>query len=186
MKNLWTICALTGSLLLSGCVSAPPAPRTFDQLGQFGSTPLNQNSYRISFQAGNNISFGTAEEITLLKAAQTTVKNGFQFFKVQDDPSNRNQRPPRQAVVYPTPYYPYGYYGFRRHPMFHDPFYDIPQVVNVDPVQVSYTISCFKDRNAAPEDAFDARLILESLGQKYGLNAVGDVLPVQPAATQAQ
>lgn len=186
MKNLWVICTFAASLLVAGCVSTPSAPRTFDQLGQFGATPLNQHSYRISFQGAANISFGTAEEITLLKAAQTTVKNGFQFFKVQNDPSNRSQQPPRQAVVYSTPYYPYGYYGFRRHPMFYDPFYGVPQVVNVDPVQVSYTISCFKDRKSAPEDAFDARLILQSLGQKYGLNSSGDVLPVQPTTTQAQ
>lgn len=42
------------------------------------------------------MSFGTAEEITLLKAAQTTVQNGFQFFRVLNDqvivPSNHRVR----------------------------------------------------------------------------------------------
>lgn len=185
-KSLFGL-AIAAVTLFSGCATTPSQPRTFDQLGHFSTTPLNTQTYRVSFQGGSNISFGTAEEIALLKSAQTTVLNGFQFFKVMDDPSNRSQQPPRQAVVYPAPMYPYGYgYGYRRFPGYADPFYNMPQVVNVDPVQVSYTIQCFKDKKAAPNDAFDARLILQSLGQKYGVSSTGQVLhpqPITPATT---
>ena len=75
-------------------------------------------------------------------------QNGFRYFTVVDDPSNARHKTQRQAVIYPTPsYYPYGYY--RRHPAFWpDPFYDMPQVVNLDPIQVSYTIECFSDSAA--------------------------------------
>lgn len=59
----------------------------------------------------------------------------------------------------------------------HDPFYDFPQVVNIDPVQVSYTIECYRDQKQAPQDAFDATLILKSIGQKYGLSPTGALLP---------
>ncbi len=45
---------------LSGCASTPTKPRTFDQLGQFSTTPLNQQTYRVSFKALPNMSFGTA------------------------------------------------------------------------------------------------------------------------------
>lgn len=167
-------------MVLSGCVTTPSQPRTFDQLGQFSTTPLNEQTFRVSFQGHSNMSFGSAEEIALLKSAQTTVLKGFQYFKVMDDPSNRNQQPPRQAVVYPVPMMsPWGY-GYRRHPGFYDPYYDIPQVVNVDPVQVSYTIQCFKNKKSAPTDAFDAGLILQSLGQKYGVSTTGQVLQPQP------
>lgn len=180
-KSLMCIAMLT-TLTLSGCATTPSKPRTFDQLGQFSTTPLNARSYRISFQGSPNMNLGTAEEITLLKAAQTAVFNGQQFFKVLDDPSNRSQQAPRQAVVYPNNMYPYGYgYGYRRFPGFNDPFYNTPQVVNIDPVQISYTIECFKDQKSAPNDAFDARLILQSLGQKYGVNSLGQV--IQPQAT---
>lgn len=175
--------SIVAALALSGCATTPSKPRTFDQLGQFSSTPLNSQTYRIGFQGSSNMSFGMAEEITLLKSAQTTVLNGFQFFKVMDDPSNRNQQPPRQAVIYSAPMHPYSYgYGYRRHPAFYDPFYDMPQVVTIDPVQVAYTIQCFKDKKSAPVDAFDARLILQSLGQKYGLSPTGQVLQPQPVA----
>ncbi|MGA9699466.1 MULTISPECIES: CC0125/CC1285 family lipoprotein [Acinetobacter] len=175
MKNSIMGLSIVAAIALSGCATTPSKPLTFDQLGQFSNIPLNSQSYRISFQARPNMSFGTAEEITLVKAAQTTLQNGFRYFKVLNDPSNRSQAP-RQAVVYSTPmYYPYGYYS--RYPGFWpDPFYDMPRVVNIDPVEVSYTIECYKDQKKAPNDAFDAYLILQSLGQKYGLSPTGQVL----------
>ena len=174
MNNRLMALTMTALIALSGCAMTPSKPLTFDQLGQFSHTPLNAHTYRISFHARPNISYGTAEEITLVKAAQTTVQNGFRYFKVLDDPSNRNQ-PPRQAVVYSAPMYPYGY---SRHyaGFWSDPFYDMPQVINIDPIQVSYSIECFKDQKKAPSDAFDASLILQSLGQKYGLSPTGQVL----------
>ena len=182
MKKIFLSLAIVGSLALSGCATLSSKPRTFDQLGQFSNTPLNANTYRISFVADSNMSYGLAEEITLVKAAQMTVKNGFRFFKVMNDPSNRSQMPPRQAVVYPNPPM-YGPGFYRRHPAFwNDPFFDTPQVVNVEPAQVSYTIECFKDQKSAPQDAFDAKLILQSLGQKYGLSANGEVLQPEPTA----
>ncbi|MEK7739666.1 MAG: hypothetical protein AAB326_06505, partial [Pseudomonadota bacterium] len=108
---------IAAALTITGCATTPSKPRTFDQLGQYTTVPLNDHSYRISFQGNSNMSFGTAEEINLVKAAQTTLLNGFTYFKVLDDPSNRTQQPPRKAVVYPSSnYYPYGW-GYRRHPV---------------------------------------------------------------------
>ena len=182
MKSIIIPFGLMTVLLLGACATTPPQPRTFDQLGQFNHYPLNQNSFRISFKASPNMSFGTAEEITLLKAAQTTVQQGFIFFKVLDDPSNRSQQPPRQAVVYQAPMYNPFYYGYHRSGRFYDPFYQYPQVVNIEPTQVAYTIGCYREKDKMPADAFDARLILQSLGQKYGLGPTGEVLP--PAQTE--
>lgn len=181
MKKVLIGLTIVAVLSITGCVTTPKQPRTFDQLGQYTTVPLNDHSYRISFRGNSNMSYGTAEEINLVKAAQTTLSNGFTFFKVLDDPSNRTQQPPRKAVVYPAQtYYPYGW-GYRR-PYWNDPFYDMPQVVTIDPVQISYTIECFKDKKTSPNDAFDARLILQSLGQKYGVSPTGQVLQPQPVA----
>ncbi|KAA5556945.1 hypothetical protein F3G51_32235, partial [Pseudomonas aeruginosa] len=71
MKNTLLGLGIVAALSLTGCATTPSKPLTFDQLGQYSTTPLNANTYRISFQARPNMSFGTAEEITLLKAAQT-------------------------------------------------------------------------------------------------------------------
>lgn len=184
MKKILFGLSAIALLTLSGCVTTPSQPLSFDQLGRYSSTPVNSSSYRIRFEARPNMSFSDAEEITLVKAAQVTLQQGFQFFKVIDDPSNRSQKPPRQAVVYPQNFgYPYGY-GYRRYPgIWSDPFYNTPQVINIDPAQVSYTIECYKNHNSAPKEAFDARLILQSLGAKYGLGPRGEVLIPQAAPT---
>ncbi len=68
--------------------------------------------------------------------------------------------------------------------VFTDPFYDSPRVVNIDPVEVSYSIECYKDQKTASKDAFDASLILQSLGKKYGLSPSGAVLLPQPVNAQ--
>lgn len=180
MKKIILTVAVASLLGLSGCATTPQKPLTFDQLGQFSQIPLNSHTYRISFTARPNMSYGTAEEIALVQAAQTTVQNGFHFFKVLNDPSNQIQQPPRQAVVYPAPAYYGPYYGYRRYPFWPDPFYDMPQVVNVEPAQVAYTIECYKDQKTAPEDAFDALLILKSIGQKYGVGLNGQILQPEP------
>lgn len=187
MKKIYIgVLALTLGAL-SACSTLPSKPLSFDQLGQFQTYPLNAQSFRVDFKTNRSLSYGAAEEITLLKSAQTTVQHGFQFFKVLDDPSNRNQKPPRQAVVYPTPMYnpyPYGYYNHRRGPYYDPFFYNPPQVVQIDPTEISYSIECFKDKASAPSDAFDARLILQSLGQKYGVTPTGEVL--QPVAPESK
>lgn len=186
---------LTISIVLAtlvGCASTPKQPRTFNQLGQFQEIPLNQNSYRIGFRTHLDASFGYAEEVALLKSAQVTVQQGFDSFKVIDDPTNRlnQQQQQRQTVVYPSrPYYSsYGFYDRFYdpfyHPYWHDPFYDTPYVVNVDPIEVAYTIQMFKT-DMAPADAFDARRILQAIGQKYGLRPDGSVItPTPPQNTQ--
>ncbi|EPF81762.1 CC0125/CC1285 family lipoprotein [Acinetobacter rudis] len=189
MKKIYIGLLLLAMGGLNACSSIPSKPLTFDQLGQFEAYQLNTQSFRVSFKTDRNLSYGTAEEIALLKSAQTAVKHGFAFFKVLDDPSNRAQKAPRQAVVYPAPMYnpyPYGYYR-GRHAPFYDPFfYNQPQVVQIEPTEVSYSIECFKTKASAPSDAFEARLILQSLGQKYGLSPTGDVLPVETPAPKAK
>lgn len=190
MKNIYLSLLLVATSALTACASFPSKPLTFNQIGQFESYPLNAQNFRINFSTNRNISFGTAEEVTLLKAAQTSFKNGYPYFKVIHDPSIGTPQPPRQAVVYPAPIYnpyPYGYYrGGHRHGYgpYYDPFFynPPPQVVTVEPTEVSYTIECFKDKNAAPNDAFDAHIILQSLGPKYGLNAQGDIIQPQTTA----
>lgn len=168
-------------VFISGCATTPPQPRTFNQLGQFGQVALNNALYRISFKAPSNMPYSNAEEINLLHAAQVTVQQGFDAFKVINDPSNRiNEQQPRQAVVYPdrsfySPFYtPYGY-GRYRYSMWDDPFFNAPYVVDVPPREISYTVQMYKTQ-LAPADTFEARRILQSLGAKYGVRPDGSVI----------
>lgn len=177
LKSTLVIC---GALWLSACATtSSTTPKSFDQVGQFSSYPLNAQSYRISFKAPNNMGQATAEEITLLKSAQVTVQQGYQYFKVVNDPSSQVQ-PARTAVVYPQPfYYPYrSAYGYS--PFYDDPFFNPPRVVQIEPVQISYHIELFKENNQ-PQDAFDARLILQHLGAKYGVSTTGQTITPKSA-----
>lgn len=176
MRRLIPILCVT--LLISACATTPKQPKSFDQIGQFSTYPLNAQSYRISFKAPDYMSYATAEEMTLVKSAQTTVQQGFQFFKVTSG-INQSNTAPRQAVVYPTPIYS----PYYRHPFFYDPFFYSPQVVQIDPIQVVYHIEMYHE-NKQPRDAFDARLILQSLGQKYAVSVTGEILTPPTVETQ--
>ncbi|MEB3768317.1 CC0125/CC1285 family lipoprotein [Acinetobacter sp. MD2] len=175
---------ISAPLALSACSTLSTQPRSFDQLGHFSSYPLNNQTFRIGFKTERDMSYGSAQEIALVKAAQTTLQQGFRYFKVVNDPSNHNQAPMQHRVVYPAPppmFYPYSPY---RHMGFYDPFFNSPQVVTFsDPTEVSYTIVCFKEKQRHPDDAFDASLILKSLGAKYGLSPFGDMLPASTSTT---
>lgn len=170
MKIIQCGLVVVSMVLLSACTTVAKTTKSFDQMGQFSHYPLNTHTYRISLQVPQHISYATAQEMTLLKSAQITVQQQYQYFKVLQDPSYSNQAP-RQAVVYNTPHYYSPFY----HPFYYDPFFNTPQIVQIDPVQVSYHIEMYKE-NQQPKEAFDARLILQSLGQKYGVSATGETL----------
>lgn len=169
------LCALL-LVTVSGCSTLQP--QTFNQLANFSTYQLNEQTFRVSVKTSPNMSYGTTQEITLVKAAQTAVQHGFTYFKILNDPSSRNQ-PPRQAVVYTPPppmFRPYGFYGPRPAFFWNDPWDNVGQVVNIEPNEVAYSITCFKNMQNAPSDAFNATLILKSLGAKYGVAENGDIL----------
>lgn len=172
--------SLTAGFILSGCVMAPPAPKSFASLGQFEQYQLNSAIYRVRFTGDPDMSAATAEEIALLKAAKTTLDAGYRYFMVLDQSKSA---PSRRTIVYPDPLYagwnsPAWYGGYRNRPYYNrgwygwnDPLYE-GVVYNLDPVDVSYTIKCANTASQKGEE-FDARLIMSSLGAKYYLNADG-------------
>lgn len=158
------------AVFLTACQSVPTPPAQ----ASYQTIPLNQDSYRISLTAPLRWSRGDAEEMALFKTAQFTLSQGFDHFKVLFDPSNQvsqQANSPRQALVYPAFAYPsYGYpyrggYG-RGWSAWDDPFWSAPYVVNIEPIEVAYTIKLFK-KQYAPADSFDAQGIFDSLSPKY-------------------
>lgn len=166
---------------ISGCALSPSKPLSFDQLGQFSAYQLSNQSFRISYKARDGISYAQAQNIALVKAAQTTVLNGDQYFMILNGPTTVNQRP-KTEVVYPNVGWgmapgPWGW-----GPGWGDPFYAMPQTINTSSAEIAYNIECYKE-GQAPEKAYDARLILKSIGAQYGVTATGQVLI--PQATSA-
>lgn len=81
MKYLSLCLALGTAITLSACSTIPSKPKTFDQLGQFSAYPLNAQTFRISFQADSNMSYGAAEEITFSEISTDYSTKGFRFLK---------------------------------------------------------------------------------------------------------
>lgn len=149
-----------------GCSTLSPTPVRFDQLGKFNQYSLNQNIFKINFKAYHRVSYATGQEIALVYAAQTTLGQGFRYFKALNDPTNQNT-PPKQTVIYQhtPPIMPLNHRG-----MFWNPAWNqTSEFVVIDPVEISYTIECFKQEQQHPNDVFDAQLILQNLGSKYGI-----------------
>lgn len=189
--------SLLATGLISGCATLPKQPPSFANLGHFEQYQLNTAIYRIRFIGSPDMSQGTAEEIALLQAAKTTMDAGYRYFYVLSDGTGQHQ--PRRAVVYPDAFSSSAWYGnpyglrHSRHPFYNSPFYHqgwgwndpfySATVVNIDPVDVSYTIKCSKTSSTNNEE-FDAQLILSSLGPKYFLNADGTARIMQPTMAQ--
>jgi hypothetical protein len=186
------LAGLTFVLILTSCAIAPPAPKSFANLGKFEQYQLNTAIFRVRFSGDADMSPATAEEIALLKAAKTTLDAGYRYFQVidQSKPAAVGRR-----VVYTDPFarawgWPsaYGYGGYRSRWGYYnsgwgwpnDPFYQGVGYA-IDPVEVSYTIKCSNTPSQKGEE-FDARLIMASLGHKYYLNADGTPR-VMPQAT---
>lgn len=176
-------------LLLNACSTIPKSTAQHYQLGHFSAIPLNDKSYRIRLQNPAHVSQATAEEMTLVKSAQMTLEQGFSHFKVTNAP---HEQAPRQTVVYHQPSYPpfyspnYSRY-YAGNPAYHsfwnDPFFNPPStVVYTEPVDIVYHIEMYKEN--IPQDAFDAGLILQHLGQKYGISPSGKIIS-SPAVLQS-
>ncbi|CAI3933173.1 unnamed protein product [Commensalibacter communis] len=191
MKFFSFLPALAVVVAISGCASDTPLP--FNQLGDFSAYPLNKQTFRISYTANDNISYAAAQNITLIKAAQTTIQNGYQYFIVMNSSSNVHKKPQRE-VTYAGGGYGGGYWGGGPGfwgpgawgpgawgpPVWNDPFYGVPQVVTTGPAEIAYNIECFANEQTAPQNAYNATLILTTIGQKYGVSPTGQVIIQQP------
>ncbi|MDI2091796.1 CC0125/CC1285 family lipoprotein [Commensalibacter oyaizuii] len=172
--------AILLTLAVSGCSTQP---LTFNQLGDFTTYPLNTNTFRVSYIANDNITYTAAQNIVLVKAAQTTVLNGYQYFTIVGGPSAVHDKPQR-TVTYP--YGTWGSYGWGGPgwwgpgPGWGDPFYGMPQVVTTGPAEIAYNIQCYHNAHDAPANAYNASMILETLGQRYGVLPTGQVLSAFP------
>jgi len=169
--------ALLSASLLSGCVTTPSS---FANLGHYDQYRLNTDIFRVTFHTDQRRYVDRADEITLLKAAQVTLDNGYRYFEVTDKTPSFNN-----GIAGGTP--AFGYYGYAGRPYrsigyvgYNDPVY-YPTYYSSPEATVSYTIHCTNTANPTDGHQYDAQTILRELGPRYGLNADGTaVVPVTP------
>ncbi len=188
----WTAVLLC--LLLSACVSTPPA-RPFAQQGRFEQFALNDHVFRLRYTGFVHTRAAQAEERLLVYAAQTTLQHGYSHFEVVN--ASTDAATNRQAVRFwlgtgswggaplgwgMAPYWSRPYGGLRGGPWgWMDDGW--PDLYPPKPLQDSLTIACHHGDQGG-KTLFNAHTVLASLGPRHGVNPDGSEQPIDRATPQ--
>jgi len=164
------------ALALGACATATTyAPAGFNgQRGGYAEQRVESDRYRVSF-AGNSVTSREQVEMSLLlRAAELTTENGFDWFSTTNRSTDRDTR--FQTIIDPTfdRYSPYWgpswrFYGPRGWSRWNDPFWgrDDFDVRQIDRYEA--TAEIVMGRGAKPEgdpNAFDAREVMANIGDR--------------------
>lgn len=147
---------------LAGCASTYK-PEGFG--GGFSETQLDTNVFRVSFRGNGFTSPERAEELTLLRSAELTLKNGFTHFAVINSQSRE------QHGAYTTPTQSYTTvnataFGNSAYGTANTTTYGGSTLIISKP-STTNTIMCFKERPNVQGLIYDAQFLCQSLGTKY-------------------
>ena len=96
------------ALGLGACASGPKYVKA-DRADDYGhyTTQLAENRYRIVFNGGRTASLNTTRDYALLRAAELTLQEGYDWFQVVDRETNTDRRrpEPQMALGYERAYY---------------------------------------------------------------------------------
>jgi len=168
--------AATAALALSACVTATPyGPAGFDSRFGYSEQRVDADRYRISF-AGNSVtSRDQVEMALLLRAAEVTAQNGYDWFATVNRATDRDVR--LQATPDPFYYDPYSRYwgpSWRYHrrgawSRWDDSFWGRRDfdVREIDRYEASAEIVMGRGQKPAGDlNAFDAREVIQNLGPR--------------------
>ena len=163
------------ALTLGACATATPyAPAGFNgQRGGYAEQRLETDRYRVSF-SGNSVT--SREQVgmsLLLRAAELTTENGFDWFSTTNRATDRDTRYQTVGDPFFDRYRYWGpswrYYGRRGWSLWGDPFwgradFDVRQVDRYEA-----TAEIVMGRGAKPAgdaNAFDAREVIANIGDR--------------------
>jgi hypothetical protein len=202
MKRHLILLALAGGLITSACATGPSyTPYQAAAPGKFGFSEerIEATRYRITFEGNSRTTRQRVEDSLLLRAANVTLENGFDWFQVV----NRATDPKSYQIRTPSTYSSFGGgFGYRggfasfqrwsprfgwvyyRDPFafggFGDPFFDRDEVREVTRFQANAEIIFGKGPKPVDRaDAFDARDVSTNL---TGRLTTVIAAPVTPAS----
>ena len=174
--------ALLLLLLLVACATATPyQPNLPGQnvSGGYSEKYLGQNRYKVWFAGNTLTSRDTVEGYLLYRAAELTVQNGYDWFRITDHTTERDRRTYIERSPRYNPWYGSGYYYWRPHWRYYrggywntwhpyglGPFwaYDV-DVRTVERFEAEAEITMHRGRRPANDGrAFDARSVMNDLG----------------------
>jgi hypothetical protein len=165
MKTLRVVLATFGLAVLAGCATQTPyGPADTSGYG-FSEQRIEDNRFRIMFRGNSLTDRQTVENYLLFRAAEVTLQNGYDYFIVVEDETEKTttysgSRDYGYFNYYgrgrPFPYYGYGYRW--------DPFYDDFSIRERN----RYTAMAYVllGRGEKPTDrptAYDARQVIQNL-----------------------
>jgi hypothetical protein len=129
--------------------------------GGFTETQLAENIFQITFKGNGYTERDTVTDYALLRSAELTIENGFSYFLLTNSQQYLNQ----ESYTTPTNTYTTAtVYGNSIHG---STITSGGQTFMISKHSVTNTIYCFKEK---PDNfAYDARFIIRSLRQKYGI-----------------
>lgn len=168
--------AATAALALSACATATPyGPAGVDSRYGYSEQRVDADRYRVSFSGNSVTSREQVEMALLLRAAEVTAENGYDWFSTINRATDRDVR--LQAV--PDPFYydryaPYWgpswrYYRRGYWSPWGDPFWARRDfdVREIDRYEASAEIVMGRGAKPAGDpDAFDAREVIQNLGPR--------------------
>jgi hypothetical protein len=170
----------TALFALSACATSTPyQPETPGQRihGGYSEQRLGDNRFRVTFDGNTLTSRERVEGYMLYRAAELTVQNGYDWFRVVDRLTERDRRTYTEPSY--RPWYGYGawrpYWRYYRprygwyewYPYGIDPFWaDGIDVRTVEEFEAHAEITMHRGVPTVSENAFDARNVLIDLGPK--------------------
>ena len=164
MRKYLLILAVTA---LSGCATSYQ-PESFS--GGFTETQLDTNVFRVSFKGNGYTSGERAEEMSLLRSADLTLKNGFTHFAIVDGRSrteSSSYTSPTQSTTTGT----ISTFG-NASSLNATTRQTGGDTYNIAKPSTTNTIVCFQGKPANAGFVYDAQFVFNSLSKKYGVAGV--------------
>ncbi|WP_156955896.1 CC0125/CC1285 family lipoprotein [Solidesulfovibrio alcoholivorans] len=163
-----------GVVMVAGCAS----PYQSHGLGGgYDDIALAPNIYRVSFRGNGYTSMERAKDYALLRAAEITISNGYQFFIITTDESDAkrmsiyvpgethtNYSGTTTGTLYRNGNFNANSYGTAT--TYSTPGYSF----DITKPKAVFMVVAFKDSASAPRGAFDAIFIQRSIKTKYNIN----------------
>ncbi len=159
-----TFCLILLAVILSGCATAYQRQ---DFTGGYSETRLAENIFQISFRGNGYTSRERASDFSLLRSAEVTIENGYQYFIiVESEKYSKTDLYTTPSTSYTTgSAYSYGNYAYGSGTTTTHG----GQTYRISKPRANNIILCFKDKPDVNGLIFDAEFVVKSIRGKYGI-----------------
>jgi hypothetical protein len=151
------------ALSLAACTTPTLyGPATGSQTSGFSEYRIQDNRYRVTFQGGGGAPSAQVEDYALLRAAELTLRDGYDWFRVvaRQGESSGGSSPRMSVGVGGSNYGGYGYGGGSSVGVGLGTSFDLS-----GGPRMAVTLEVLLGRGERPQEAYDPRQIIRSIGE---------------------